>query len=312
MDEIEVRPLETSGAIEGSEGIAAQKLDDATFEPRAYTEQIGDYRQAEAIQSNFTAVIEQVRDCPIPIPHTGSELSGGIEQVGVTPLPIPRPDDGSGGISIAIARDDSLAGQEHEIYAGPYEKAPGGDDGGENVMPINLPNVRDEVGRIAIDPVPLPRTASELTGGIEQVGTLPTPLPRTAEEAGASHVPLTPDTSRPEVAGAEERDTVRGQQPQVLDGVFQPAPAGSGSDQENITPINLPNVRNEGLASGAQGKVSVASVEGGNAKTIEEVGGNQIVDSLGLRLNMVLDGSSQIKSTVANIVKVYNNDNSDI
>ena len=168
-------PLKHPEPSKDAEGIAAQKLDDATFEPRAYTEQIGDYRQAEAIQSNFTAVIEQVRDCPIPIPHTSSELSGGIEQVGVIPLPIPRPDDGSGGISIAIARDDSLAGQEHEIYAGPYEKAPGGDDGGENVMPINLPNVRDEVGRIAIDPVPLPRTASELTGGIEQVGTLPTP-----------------------------------------------------------------------------------------------------------------------------------------
>jgi hypothetical protein len=243
MDEIEVRPQEISEAREGSERAEAQRLDDATFEPRAYAEQSGDYRQAEAIQSNFTAVIEQVRDCPTPIPHTGSELSGGTEQVGVTPLPIPRPDDGSGDTDMAVARDDSLAGQEPKIYAGPYEKAPGGDNGGENVTPINLPNVRDEVGRIAIDPLPVPRTGSELSGGTEQVGVTPLPIPRPDEGSGGISIAIARD------------DSLAGQQPKVATGPYEKGPSGDDGG-EDITPINLPNVRDEGLASGAQGKVS--------------------------------------------------------
>jgi hypothetical protein len=57
---------------------------------------------------------------------------------------------------------------------------------------------------------------------------------------------------------------------------------------------------------------SPTGAEGGNAETLEKVGATQIVDSFGFRLNMAMDGSSQIEATIANIVKVYNNDNTDI
>ncbi len=56
--ELDFRSQETAGSGENPEQAAARRLDDATFEPQALVEQTGDYRQSEAIQENFSALVD--------------------------------------------------------------------------------------------------------------------------------------------------------------------------------------------------------------------------------------------------------------
>jgi hypothetical protein len=346
MDKIQLLPQEASEAGEASEQVENQSLNDATFEPRAYVEQVGDYRQAEAIQTSLTAVVDsvtsltieqsgvtplpiprttgeytsgekQVGDCPIPIPSPAGEYTG--EQVGTCPIPIPSPVE-------EIGQKYSLAGTT-EVAETPLP-APAGETGFKEqvgIDPIPMPSPVEEIGQknsltgtIEVAETPLPAPAGE-RGNKEEVGTLPVPLPRPADGVVITPINL-PDVQN--TAGVEI-----GMDPNP---VYMP--------KNEATPNNLPNMRDEGLASGAQ--VEVGNKEVGDVPTpipnperigqtlnaslsgqeqslqqeipIEELGANQIVDSLGLRLQMLMDKSSQIESTLSNIVKAFNNNNSDL
>ncbi len=122
-DELNVQTREASETSESSEQTAARRLDDATFEPQALVEQSGDYRQAEAIQGSFVALLD----------NTASEAAAASDQAPASEAVL----------AAAIAgKEDTVAGREPQVVDGVFEKAPGGDDGGgENITPINLPKI---------------------------------------------------------------------------------------------------------------------------------------------------------------------------
>jgi len=66
MDIGEFEPQEIRESGEGSEDEEGQELNDATFEPLSYIEQTGGYQQAEAIQGDFTVLVEASSNIPIP------------------------------------------------------------------------------------------------------------------------------------------------------------------------------------------------------------------------------------------------------
>jgi hypothetical protein len=88
MDEVRTHP---EGQLEGSETRSSeqQALDNATYQPRSYVEQNGNYPQAETIQTTLVSVVENtstaqdISATPLPIPNEAKD-------VGATPLPIPR------------------------------------------------------------------------------------------------------------------------------------------------------------------------------------------------------------------------------
>ena len=126
MDELEIRPQEGSEASETPEKAAEQTLEDATLEPRAFVEESGDFKQAEAIQENFTAVVDKM----IPLTPTG-----GAEQVGTLPVPLPR--------------------TAEEV----------GQKGVDGILPTPLPRPAEEVGQKGVDGVlPTPLQPAEEVG----------------------------------------------------------------------------------------------------------------------------------------------------
>lgn len=69
LGELEPQAMRESG--EGPEDTEGQELNDATFEPLSFKEQSGNYRQAEAIQGEFTALTDASTNIPIPAEVTG-------------------------------------------------------------------------------------------------------------------------------------------------------------------------------------------------------------------------------------------------
>jgi hypothetical protein len=157
MDELEIRPHEASEASEKPENAAEQELDDATLEPRTFVEQSGDFKQAEAIQGNITALVDNVAIvAPIEVATGGVVKGSGGEQVGITPINLPREADQASG-----ANGNAGSGAEQV-----------------GITPINLPRVADGTtreyqdfgGQVANSGVKSPG------GGVED-GIIPMPIP---------------------------------------------------------------------------------------------------------------------------------------
>jgi hypothetical protein len=315
MSQFEFQPLETSGVVAGSEGVAAQQLNEATFEPRAYVEQSGMLEQAEAIEANLTTLIENAIGPAALASSSGGIAGSGAEQVGITPINLPREADlasSSGGVAGSGAEQVGITpiNLPREANFASSAKGPGGDPagdvasgavkgpGGDGVANggVRTPGGGDPVatsveggnatsakgdkinGEVA---VPLHAPASVEGGNAisntEKIGEIPTPIPSRWEgfsdkTTGESQVPLNPPAS---VEGGNGISWKWG--------------------GDTPVPLNPP-----------------ASVESGNAGTIEAIGASQLVNSLGLRLNIALDASNQIEGRVETIVAVSNNDNTDI
>jgi hypothetical protein len=75
MESMEMRPVESHEAREESEKEEVQKLDEATFEPRSLIEETADYKQAEAIQEKFTAVVDNA------VSQAAEDTSGQTSQI---------------------------------------------------------------------------------------------------------------------------------------------------------------------------------------------------------------------------------------
>jgi hypothetical protein len=181
MDEIEIQSQDAYRAGEASEKTESRSLDDATFEPEIFVEQTEDFKQAEVIQINLQLMMANLT----------------TEQASTMPIPIPHPEQGEESPRVAPL-DDGLAGRDSR-QEGPFEPAGKGDDGGEDITPINLPNIRDSVesglgekqvvkGTEGILETPLPGTVEEEIGektiGKMTEGFAETPLPGTGEEVG--------------------------------------------------------------------------------------------------------------------------------
>jgi hypothetical protein len=338
MDEIQLFPQEASEAGEASEQVENQSLNDATFEPRAYVEQTGDYRQAEAVQNSFTAVVDSVVSqtneatgvSPLPAP---AGETGFKEQVGDIPTPLPSPVE-------EIGQKCSSAGTT-EVAETPLP-APAGESGyrKEQVgdIPMPLPSPVEEIGQkysvagtTEVAETPLPATAME-SGFKEQVGVLPTPLPSPAEEIGQKY----------SVAG-----TTEGAETPL------PAPAGeSGYRKEQVGDIPMPipspaeEIGNEisvkGMTSDAETSLPGTATESTYKETVEdlpmplprpagEVGRNEIesvvidhmvtrvLDGLSdltsekqLKLQEMMEKKTQVETTLSNILKSFENTQRDL
>jgi hypothetical protein len=150
MNERAPEPVESGERAERTENTEQQRLDDATFEPQTLIEQTGNYPQAETIQNTFTAVVDSAGSAEaiaaaaapvlpaeaVPIVTSGASSSPGKVEALSNPILIPSES------KRAVVPDDSLRGQEPQAAEGPFEPGGGSGDGGENITPINLPNIR--------------------------------------------------------------------------------------------------------------------------------------------------------------------------
>jgi hypothetical protein len=263
MDEIEIRPQEASEARETSEQAEIRALDDATFSPGDSLEQVGDFRQAEAIQTSLETVMASI----------ATEMSA--EAVSV--LPIPRPEDEISAKGTVKGSDGTAemplpgtAGEHVGIdpipmpHTGDEIVAKGTVKGTDGTVEMPLPATAGE--QVGFDPVPLPRTGDEIgakgtvkgTDGTvemplsatarEQVGFDPVPLPRTVDEIGAKGtVKGTDGTAEMPLPGT------------AGEAGYKFGEAGLPGEEVSATPITLPHEAN--LASSA-GRVAGSGAEG--------------------------------------------------
>jgi hypothetical protein len=215
MDDIRQPIQETRESGEGTENSEQQKLDDATFEPRSYVEQASDYTQAETIQNNLVELVDNAKTAeamvnavapsiPGEVDHSKLERTsaeeGGDEKKAI-PINIPgvqeAADSGAPSVEAAAEKDDTLAGREPELVQGVFEKASGdkGDDGGEDITPINLPQIRETAGRSeeripqSAEQAGFPKEAAGITPAVLRSekfgeGEIPAALRQPAEAAG--------------------------------------------------------------------------------------------------------------------------------
>jgi hypothetical protein len=298
MEQNEFQPLETPKTSEGSEGAEAQKLDDATIEPRAFVEQTGDYRQAEAIQDNFTAVIENavseagrasqvaagssggvtgpggdgVAITPINLPGGGEVASGGTKgpdgdpsaMRGSAPVPQPVPNiayggvGGSGGDGVAITPINLPGGGE---VASGGAKGPGGDG-------VASGTVRGSGGG---DPV------GDIMGKFID-GDIPTPLPNPVEEIGQKN-------SLTGAAGIVETPL--------------PAPAGETGYKEQVGDSPMPLPRPAGEVE--QKVIESAAVDHMVARGLDSL--SDLTEEQQQKLQESMENENKKFTVVSNIIK---------
>jgi len=157
MDAMEIQPQDALRAGDTSESTETRALDDATFEPGAHLEQTGDFRQAEAIQTNLETVMASIT----------------TETVGDLPIPLPHPEQG-GESPQAILPEDSVAGLNPSIIDGVLEPPGGGEDDPDNIIPINLPGPQStagvEIGFTSMTKEPAGSVEIPLTGTAGEIG----------------------------------------------------------------------------------------------------------------------------------------------
>jgi hypothetical protein len=199
---------QAEGRFESSDRVEPQKLDDATFEPNTYIEQNLDYADAEAIQADFTGVMDSVIVQAQNEVASGADRVSGYEQGSATPIPLPKP----GMDPDPIDLDDRVSS-----------------------LPVPLPDPEVERNEeVSTLPVPLPDPEAE---GNDDASVLPLPLPGPGTEGydAASSLPL--PLPGPEAGRNEEISAIPITIPDVKTG---------GNDEVSATPITLPDQKREG------------------------------------------------------------------
>jgi hypothetical protein len=369
MSQFEFQPLETSGVVAGSEGVAAQQLNEATFEPRAYVEQSGMIEQAEAIEDNLTTLIENAIGPAARASSSGGIAGSGLDQIGITPINLPREADlasSSGGVAGSGAEQVGITpiNLPREANFASGAKGPGGDPAGDVASGAVKGPGGDGVANGGVrtpsggDPV-----ATSVEGGNATItgetgskgvtapfvpGGEKTYMPGPTggiswKVGGGTPVPLNPpDSVEGGNAMSAKGDKISGEIAVPLRAPASVEGGNATSITERIgevpTPIPSPW---EGFSDKTTGEIQVplrspasveggnaiswkwggdtpvplnppASVESGNAGRIEAIGASQLVNSLGLRLNIAFDTGNQIEGRVGTNVEVYKNDNTDI
>jgi hypothetical protein len=248
-DELNIPTQETAESGERGEQDASRRLDDATFEPQALIEQSGDFRQAEVIQDAFVAVMD------------GAAANKDAESE-------KAPAEDAQPPAMIDAGEDTVAGREPKIVDGVFEKLPEDGPDKASITPINLPDYQDANGSnsAAVD------AGEDTVAGREPkiVGGVFEKLP----EDGPDKASITPinlpdyqDANGPKSAAVDSgEDTVAGREPKIVDAILTKKSGGEGGDKENITPINLPNIKD---ALGNAGSAETAVRQSTDAPAIK-------------------------------------------
>jgi hypothetical protein len=196
-DEIEVQPVETGKSGEGSEQEATQKLDDATFEPRTYIEQTGDYKQAEAIQASFVTLVE----------NTASATADASEQAPAGESAYPKQVAGDIPAALRQTADESAypkqvagdipAALRQTAAESGFPKQVSGDIPanlrGEKLADGNVSVTLRQTSKVAFDPIPLPNIAN--TEAAHQAFKISGSGPYQPEVSGNGSLHPAPDTA---------------------------------------------------------------------------------------------------------------------
>jgi hypothetical protein len=120
MGQIELPPLETPSGSDGAQDAAAQKLEDATLEPRALVEQTGDIKQAEAIQGSLETLMTSLPN---------SQAIEGMPPLEMTPASANQ-----------FTQEASAASRQQAIpVEAQLKPVSGSEPGGAGVPPIDRP-----------------------------------------------------------------------------------------------------------------------------------------------------------------------------
>jgi hypothetical protein len=142
MGQIELPPLETPSASDGAQEAAAQKLEDATLEPRALVEQTGDIKQAEAIQGSLETLMTSLPN---------SQAIEGMPPLEMTPASTSQ-----------FTQEASAASRQQAIpVEAQLKPVSGSEPGGAGVPPIDLP----PQGPGSLD------SSNVVSGNLEQAGS---------------------------------------------------------------------------------------------------------------------------------------------
>jgi hypothetical protein len=102
MNAFELQPVEGVRVGDSAEAAQAQELDEATYAPENRIEQTGDYRQSEAIQEDFTAVVDNTAAATVA--NEDAVPKGGIQEA------VPVEMKGSGERDAVLGRQPKAAG----------------------------------------------------------------------------------------------------------------------------------------------------------------------------------------------------------
>jgi hypothetical protein len=267
MSTNEAKISEHQEAIEKTKSTEAQKLDDATFEPRAVVERTGDYKQSESIQAAFSNVVSaSIASANQDLTHihtanetyyTGERASGPHPHTfGQDRKPAEDPNG-----------DKTRTGFPNMNELGPSSYLDSAETGG-NSSDSNLASVQ---------PPPPPPDRTEGEGSSHAVvsrriaGNPVTAISEQPhqEKTKPIHAPVDPtsdsgigDPIIPSVmADVGQPNTISGQQPKVVDGVFSGKDDDGDGDKEHITPINLPGIQHAARPRNDEGMPSARRAE---------------------------------------------------
>jgi len=208
--------IPTEGELEGGEVHSSeqQALDDATYQPRAFVEQSGDYHQAEAVQTTLASVVEN---------------ASAAQDLAATPQPIPHPE----GESI-LGRQPSIRGDLDQVTVTPKDKLAG--DGIE-ATPITLPG-----DRIEATPITLPDAKDVVSADAEDIGATPQPIPHPEDKSVLGR--------QPSIRGDLDQVSIPPKDELAGDGI-EATPITLPGDRIEATPITLPDAQDV-ISAGAK------------------------------------------------------------
>jgi hypothetical protein len=219
MNTFELQPVESARAGETAEAAQAQELDEATYAPENRIEQTGDYRQSEAIQVDFTAVVDNTAAAA-----DAREYAGETAHAGETP---------AGVATIADAGERNTVLGRQPKAAGVVQPAPAAVDERDTVRGNQPQSADAQLQYDGLAPMPADHQAYA-----------PEPVLAGAEDRDTvcGRQPKAADAPQPAPSVADERDTILGSRPEVADAPVGkkhgPGVNGEGvsdtSDYENI------------------------------------------------------------------------------
>jgi hypothetical protein len=232
-----------------SENIDRQTLNDATFEPEAYVEQIGDFRQAEAIQQDILTLVKAAPPAEAVAPHRPEEADRSKASV--------APEEGGSG------KVDAIPITVPDVHAA-------ADEVSSLPLPLPKPAAAEQplIRGMAPDPIVRPKDAAAAPS--LKVESLPLDgevrverrfygKPETGEEAGSLPIPIPGE----KVPAAQRESAAMDENPPPPPDAEMMKPAASAQTQESVSETEEEWIPPEMYAHGGpDGKITVVGADG--------------------------------------------------